>query len=159
MELTVRRRIALGLASAVAAASLAVTAWATPAMADDGATTGVMPATTEDQYFSFWFEGFGSTQGTPGAPKEDTTPSYVNVDNMTIYDVFFYIDGEAGTNNWINQTVGGYAYMVDPGKYAIHNTVYENGMRSARMTAMANESGVLGGQWSPDSWGSYPSLN
>lgn len=159
MEL--RKKLVLPFAGLLAACGIAATAFtAAPAMANEATPdAGVLPATTEDQPYFFTFSGYGATQGTEPAGKDDDSASYINVNNMTIYDVHLYIDGIDANENYINSTVGGYAYLVDPGQWWIHNTVYENDMRSARLTALASEEGVLGGEWSPDSWGTYPSLN
>lgn len=129
------------------------------ALASDGPSTDT-PVTeipidennSEDTGFHFDFTFPGATAGTSGREKQDDTPSYVNITNMTIYDVNLYIDGMGFGNAWYNKTNGGVAYIIDPGEWAIHNTVYESGMRMARMTGWSpDEDGVLGGVWSPDS--------
>lgn len=61
--------------------------------------------------------------------------------------------------DYLNTTRSGVAYLVDPGQWWIHNFVYEYGYRMASLRGMSYEAGVLGGQWSPDSWGTYNSLN
>ncbi|MBS5450586.1 MAG: hypothetical protein KHZ24_05165 [Coriobacteriia bacterium] len=80
---------------------------------------------------------------------------------MTMYDLELYIDGGTYQSGpWINCTVGGSAYLVDPGDWWIHNVVYENNYGYARLTGWCDdETGDLEGYWSPDSWGTYPSLN
>lgn len=142
--------VGLLLAGGIALGTLAL-----PAYADDG----IVPLTTADQTYEFYFENFGDSQSSKPAPKDDATASYILVNNMTIYDVHLYVDGYAGGVWNQNLTRGGYAYLVDPGKWWIHNFVYENGYRTAQLRGLASEAGVLAGMWSPDSWGTYPSLN
>ena len=128
------------------------------AYADEGAAS---PRTTENQYFAFAFWNLGATQGTYGVPKEDTTPSWVGVEVMDLPSVNLYIDGRSPIDfQWENKTVGGVAYLSAPGDWWIHNTVYESDMRTARLTAWSPDyRGHMSGYWSPDSWGTYPSLN
>ena len=121
--------------------------------------TAISPRTSKDYYYTFKFDLPNSTYAAPAGWKDDATPSYVLVNNMTIYDVYLYIDG-LSNGTWTNRTVGGYAYLVDPGAWWIHNTVYESGDTSARLTGWSpDEAGVVGGQWSADSIYTYPSLN
>ena len=136
-----------------AAAGIAATTPVAPALADN-----IVPATTGDQEFDFGFRNFGHERRTAVASKDDASASYINVDNMTIYDVHLFVDGYDGSFN-TNLTRGGYAYLIDPGQWWIHQYVYENGYRWAALRGLSSEAGVLGGQWSPDSWGVYNSLN
>lgn len=152
---TLAKRAIMAGVGLVIAGGISLGALALPAHADDD----IMPLTTKDQPYYFYFEGFGDSQSSDLAPKDNDTASYILVDNMTIYDVHLYIDGYLnGTWNF-NLTRGGYAYLVDPGQWWIHNFVYENGYRAARLRGLASEEGVLAGMWSPDSWGVYNSLN
>lgn len=139
----------------IALATVVATSLAIP-MAQASET---MPLTTDDQTYFFEFTYSGDEHRTAEVSKLDDTPSYINVDNMTIYDVYLYVDGYHSGYYYLNTTRGGYAYLVDPGQWWIHNFVYENGYRKASLRGTAYESGVLGGQWSPDSWGTYRSLN
>ena len=119
----------------------------------------ISPRTTVDQTYFFEFTYFGDTARTAPVAKEDDSASYINVDNMTIYDVHLYVDGYQNGYYYTSLTRGGYAYLVDPGQWWIHNFVYENNYRWASLRGLSSEAGVLGGQWSPDSWGTYNSLN
>lgn len=146
----------MAFASVLAIAGMAVAFSATPAFADDA----VAPASSDDSTYYFEFSNFGDQAWTAQRSKDDDTASYINVNNMTIYDVFLYIDGiDYGGNVNTQLTRGSHAYLIDPGQWNIHNFVYENGYPNARLRGMANESGVLGGVWSPDSYYVYNSLN
>ena len=131
-----------------------------PVLADEAQQAETASArTSKDYHYLFKFDLPDSTYAAPAGWKDDATPSYVLVDNMTIYDVYLYIDG-LSNGTWTNRTVGGYAYLVDPGAWWIHNTVYESGDTLARLTGWSpDEAGVVGGQWSADSIYTYPSLN
>ena len=138
----------------LAAAGIATSLIATPAQAGEA-----MPLTTVDQTYFFEFNYSGDEHHTAPVDKANDTPSYINVDNMTIYDVYLYVDGYRNGYYYPNTTRGGQAYLVDPGQWWIHNFVKEYGYNYASLRGVAYESGVLGGQWSPDSWGTYNSLN
>ena len=157
MEL--KKRLVLPIVSLLATAGLALTcSVATPAMA---AESDAQPRTAENQWYDFYFDSPGASQGIYGVQKDDTTPSWITVTNMTLYDINLYIDGGVYQSGpWTNCTTGGVAYLVDPGDWAIHNYVKEAGYDWARLTGWSpDEPGDLEGWWSPDSWGSYPSLN
>ena len=149
MELA--RKIVAPFVGALITIGIACAVPATPAAA---ATTG---NTTDTSYY-FEFNYFGDEKSTSQRAKQDDSPSYIYVNNMTIYDIHLYIDGVNGSNI-TNLTRGGYAYLVDPGQWRIHNFVYENGYPYARLRGLASESGVFGGLWSPDCAGVYNSLN
>lgn len=139
----------------IAFAAIVATSPAIPTAQADEA----MPLTTVDQTYFFEFNYSGDEHRTAPVDKSDTTASYINVDNMTVYDVYLHVDGYHNGYYYLNTTRGGQAYLVDPGQWWIHNFVYEYGYRYASLRGTAYESGVLGGQWSPDSWGTYRSLN
>ena len=127
-----------------------------PALAED---SDVAPASSVDQYYYFDFQYYGDEKATAPVNKDNDTASYFYTYNMTIYDCHLYIDGHDGYGNYYNMTVGGYAYLVDPGQWWIHNYVYENGYPQARLRGLSSQSGVLEGFWSADSTGTYGSLN
>lgn len=151
---TIARRVAPAIASLLLVGGIATCMPASSAYADD-----IMPLTSEDQGYFFTFKYFGDSQHSERASKDDATASYIYVNHMTIYDVHLYVDGYWNGSWNFNMTRGGYAYLVDPGQWWIHNYVYENGYPEAQLRGLASEAGELGGLWSPDSWGTYNSLN
>ena len=81
---------------------------------------------------------------------------------MDMTGVHLYVDGWYGSSGWNNKTINNYAYLTTVGQWWIHNTVYEdNGHNTclARLRGLGSQAGNLSGEWSPDSWGTYPSLN
>lgn len=121
--------------------------------------TFAMARTTRDAGFWFSMPDLG-TAATEGRLKEDTTPTYIHVTTITMKSCRVYVDAQV-LFGWKNETVAGYATVYHTGKFAIHQNVYENhGQCNARLTAWANSGGGdLGGEWSPDSWGKYASIN
>ena len=150
----VKKRFVVPLIGLLMAFTMAV--MAIPAYADEA-----QPRITDNQWYDFYFSYPGATQGTYGVPKDDDTASWITVTNMNFYDIYLYIDGGVYQSGpWTNCTTGSQAYLVDPGDWWIHNYVYEAGYRWARLTGWSpDETGDFEGYWSPDSWGTYPSLN
>lgn len=120
-------------------------------------------AITTNQYYSFGFSGTGASQGTYGVRKDTQSECFLWIQNIHMSNgVNFYIDGSVGGSGpWTNRTRNGVARGWSTGYYLIHNYVYENGERNARLTATSpSGSGSVSGYWSPDTnetW--HPSLN
>lgn len=117
-------------------------------------------ADTSNQSYNFTFSGTGATQGTGSRSKSTSSEVYLRISSISMNRVNFYVDSrENGT--WINRTRGGVAVGYYPGHFLISNYVYENGGRSARLTAMSPDGkGSVSGMWSPDTnepW--HPILN
>lgn len=115
---------------------------------------------TTNQSYNFNFSGTGATQGTGSRAKDSSSEVYLRITSITMNRVNFYVDSwENGT--WVNRTRGGVAVGYYPGHFLISNYVYENGGRSARLTAMSPDGkGSVSGMWSPDTnepW--HPILN
>ncbi len=167
MEQVIRRRI-IGSLFALALLSGAAMAFQPQvAYADDGrdsapqtlVVTEVEPRSSADSAYSFSMSGNG-TNGTSGRVKDNDSSSYVRIDSIT-KSCRMYIDGADGKYGpWSNCTVNGYANATRVGKWRIMNYVNEWGYDYARLTAWANNGATsLYGVWSPDSVGSYPSIN
>lgn len=62
---------------------------------------------------------------------------------------------------YVNETVYGYATLRQTGQWRIRQDVFEHhGESFCRITAWGNNGGgVIEGEWSPDSWGSYVAIN
>lgn len=143
----------IALATSFGAAAAVV---ATPAMADEG----IAPISTDDYTFAFWFDYHGDQKRTEIIEKEDASATYVYAESNSTTGTYLYVDSYSNSAGYINQTVGGYAYLgTRIGKFSIHQNVYENGYRWASLRGMGNSSGYVGGDWSADSWGTYTSLN
>lgn len=121
-----------------------------------GIASPAIARTTADSGYNFTMSDQG-TWATEGRLKEDSSATYIKVDTKTIPSCRVYVDART-LFGWKNETVWGYATAKARGKFAIHQNVYENhGKCSARLSAWANNGGgTLAGQWSPDSWGTYP---
>ncbi|MBY4797889.1 hypothetical protein K6V98_05935 [Collinsella sp. AGMB00827] len=117
-------------------------------------------ANTSDTSFSFPLRHAGSTWATSGRPKEDASSVYVRIRKIEMRSCRLYVDGWTG-RTWKNETVYGYARARQVGKWRIRSNVYEMyGNTNARLTAWANDgTGVISGEWSPDSWGTYTAIN
>lgn len=119
-------------------------------------------ATTADDPYNFTFWGTGATQGRNGQRKDNQTETFIAINSINMSRVNFYVDGSTSQwGPWLNRTRGGVAVGYYTGYFIIHNYVYENGERWARLTAMSPEgSGSAKGYWSPDTNESWrPSLN
>lgn len=154
MEL--RKMIVVPLIALATSFGAAATVVATPAMADEG----IAPISTDDYTYAFSFGFHGDQRRTEIIEKEDTSATYVLATSNTTTGTYLYVDSFSNNAGYINQTVGGYAYLgTQEGKFSIHQNVYENGYRWASLRGMGNSSGYVGGDWSADSWGTYTSLN
>lgn len=151
-----KAKLATPLLALVLAAGVMPGVSVSTALADEGIST----ASTTDNDVRFYFEFYGDEYRTMTASKEDTSASYVYAWDNATEGVFLYVDSYSTSYGFVNQTVGGYAYLgTREGKFAIHQNVYENGFRLASLRGMSNSAGHLYGDWSADSWGSYESLN
>lgn len=121
--------------------------------------TTAFARTTIDSKYEFTMPDLG-TNATGGRIKENNSATYIRVDIKTMQSCRTYVDAQT-LFGWKNETVWEHATVKALGKFAIHQNVYENhGRCNARLSAWANNgSGTLQGVWSPDSWGSYPSIN
>ncbi len=137
------------------------------AYADDGrdaapqtlAVTEAQPRSAADSAYDFKMSGNG-TNGTSGRSKDNDSSSYVYIASIT-KSCRLYIDGAKGKyGSWANCTVNDHANATRPGRWRIMNYVNERGFGYARLTAWANNGATsLHGVWSPDSVGTYPSIN
>ena len=158
------KQVGKALLGAVVATSVAICCFAGPALASE-----VQPRTTIAQEYVFAFGWYGHTGFTHTAPKHDATPTYVRAEVMDMAGVHLYVDGYYVNRGWVNQTCYEYAYLsqstwANSGdkKFWIHTTVFEEAgyqQCDSRFRAMGSEAGNMSGEWSPDSWGTYPSLN
>lgn len=154
MEL--RKKLVVPLAALMASLGLAAAVAATPALADEN----IEAQSTIDYTFAFSFDSYGDEKRTAAIDKDDSSATYVYVKSNTTSGAFLYVDSYSYSTGYLNQTVGGYAYLgTRTGKYSIHQYVYENGFRLASLRGMADSYGYVGGDWSADSWGTYTDLN
>lgn len=167
MELVIRKGIVGSFLAAVLLAGVAVVVQPQVAYADDGrdsapqtlVVTEAEPRSASDSAYSFSMSGNG-TNGTSGRSKDNDSSSYVKISSIT-NSCRMYIDGAHGKyGSWNNCTVNGYANATRAGNWRIMNYVNEWGYSYARLTAWANNGATsLYGVWSPDSVGTYPSIN
>lgn len=128
------------------------------------ATTYTVPALAanlKNTEYAFSFSGTGTMQYTRGRAKDTYSVCYLRVSSVNANRFNFYIQGQARYSNiWTNRTRNGVAVVYYPGHYSIHNYVYENGERFARLAGTSPAGGrYVSGMWSPDSAESNPSLN
>ena len=119
-------------------------------------------ANTNDLPFKFVFKSSGDTyQGDEPRRKSNTTPVYIKVEKIACDYCRAYIDGSYSSSGpWANLTVDGLATIKKRGEFSISSTVREQGATWARLTGWAeSHSGNVSGLWSPDSKGSYKSIN
>lgn len=157
MQLSVSiRKVALPVVGLVAALGIGAALSAAPALANE-----VVPYNTIDSSYLFNFSYFGDTQYTAARSKDTSTSTYVRASTNTTPGVYLYVDGYDGYtwNENLTDNTYGYLRKGQTGQYELHNTVYENGYRIARLRGMSNGAGVLAGEWSPDCAGSYTDLN
>lgn len=143
------------VASLMLVAGLAAAA---PALADDGIATY---DGHEDSWFSFnlGVNGAGTTAGTSGERKDETTPPMIYPTSISFDTCRVY--GEGSTSKYgpwatgSSLTIGGYGivYNSDAGKRLLLKTnIKEYGYSYARLTAyQSSRSGTISGWWSPDS--------
>lgn len=122
-------------------------------------------ASTTDSTFNFNLRGQGDTHGTAGRKKDTNSSCYVYIKKLTTSGVHLYVDGAVSAGSaYTNQTTNGVAIANHTGQYLIHNTVYENACRYARLTSWSpsgSSTGTISGVWSPDTsmTGKLPYLN
>ncbi len=151
-----KAKLVTPLLALILAAGVAPGVSVSTVLADDGIST----VSTTDNDVRFYFDFYGDWYRTVTASKDDSSASYVYAWDNATEGVFLYVDGYSPYYGYVNQTVGGYAYLgTREGKFAIHQYVYENGFRLASLRGMSDSAGHLYGDWSADSWGSYESLN
>lgn len=154
-----RNGLVFGLAVAailVSSTTMPATTYASPADAD------MAPASDVDSKYGFRFSGWFQQLNTAYRPKDTSWSTYLRIDSRSGATMRLYVDGayDSSGNGYNNYTVGGYVTSPGPGKYEIHNYVYENGRRWARLGASSdNGPGSLYGFWSPDCSGNYADLN
>lgn len=154
MEL--RSKLAAALLVPVLAVGLIPAFGVSAAYAEDD----ISVTSTQDYDVRFYFDFYGDYYRTMTASKDDDSASYVFAWENATDGVFLYVDSYSSYYGFVNQTVGGYAYLgTRQGKFAIHQNVYENGFRLASLRGVSNSAGHLYGDWSADSWGTYTDLN
>lgn len=134
------------------AAVMCTFAVATPAFAAETGNSG----------FDFNLYSPGSDTGGSGwRQKDDTSPTFVWATTLTA-PCQLYVDG---SNDWghshQNCTVNDHANLYSTGSFVIHQNVHEWGYHQAELTSWLpwRGSSHAKGVWSPDSYGSYPSIN
>ncbi|WP_302011674.1 hypothetical protein [Collinsella tanakaei] len=92
--------------------------------------------------------------------KEDSTSTYVWANRIDMASCRLYVEAQVGPF-FVNETVYGYATLRARGQWRIRQDVYEkHGQSKCRIAAWANNGGgVITGQWSADSTGSYVAIN
>lgn len=112
----------------------------------------VIAANTSDTARSFVFGRTTFDRYTSSRSKQNASPLYFYVDNLTGGDAI-KVRGVTG-----NKKVTSYSpfyFIGATGKYCISSNIYEDGYRSARIHGQkySRFSTVsAGGDWSPDSW-------
>ena len=152
------RKLISAAAGLFLATSLAIAAPIT-ALAND---SQVVPTSTVDSSFNFYFTGWFQRANTAWRSKDTTTSTYLRVAATSATSMKLYVDGayNSGGNGYANFTNGGYVWSPGPGRYEIHNTVRENGRTWARLGASSDRGpSSLSGVWSPDCAGNYTDLN
>ncbi|WP_163578501.1 hypothetical protein [Gracilibacillus thailandensis] len=118
-----------------------------------------------DTSFRFSVSTSNNYAYTGSRSKENTTSTYVNVEQVPITYIYADVQGYrpssvSGTNYWVDETLGGDKVTLSKGKWLVKQLVYENGGRSARLKFQRYYgTGTVSGVWSPDSVGSYPYAN
>lgn len=155
----IKQKVLVGLAGAMIVTSgLAIPSPAMAATVD----AGVVPVNDVDSSYGFNFDGWFQRQNTAYRPKDTSSSTYIRIDSRSGANIRLYVDGatSSGGANYANLTIGGYVVSPGPGKYEIHNNVYETGRRWARLGASSDYgSAKLKGVWSPDCSGNYADLN
>lgn len=153
--------VALAMPSGIAFAGEAA---GTSAIGDDGtavSSAGVMPlANTSDTSFTFTFNKSGATAACYEPRRKDNrTPAYVKVNVKTCDRCRAYID-QSSSGSWVNVTSQGKATIKKTGEFFIYVSSAFNTNSMVRFTGWADSTaGKVSGLWSPDSVGSYPSIN
>lgn len=154
MQLSLKS-LRIAVVSLILVAGLAAAA---PALADDG----IAPAHHWDRefYFNLGVNGYGSTAGTAGESKNETSPLMIYADVITFDQCRVYGEGSRGEYGpWTSGsslTVNGYGLVFswDTDKRLILRTnIKENRYTFARLTAwQSSGAGRMEGVWSPDSY-------
>lgn len=133
------------------AAVMCTFAVATPAFAGN----------TENRPYTFSLSSPSSDTGGSGwRNKDDTSPTFVWATTLTAPCQLFVDGSNDGGYSHRNCTVDGRAYLNYLGSFAIHQNVHEWGYRQAELTGWVPWGySYTQGWWSPDSYGSYPSIN
>lgn len=92
--------------------------------------------------------------------KEDASSTYIYAGRKDMRDCRLYVEAQVGPF-FINETVYGYATLRATGQWRIRQDVYEkHGVTKCRIAAWANNGGgIISGEWSADSTGSYVAIN
>lgn len=92
--------------------------------------------------------------------KEDASSTYIYAGRKDMRDCRLYVEAQVGPF-FVNETVYGYATLRERGQWRIRQDVYENhGVTKCRIAAWANNGGgIISGEWSADSTGSYVAIN
>lgn len=126
----------------------------------DSADSPSVYSNNGDTGYHFEMKNIGNTSATGFRRKDDTSPVYVKVSSCRNAPRMF-VDGARDNNGsgWRDCTSGTY-YARKEGKFVMHSLVYENGLRSARITAKAvmGSNALVSGEWSPDSLYSWPTM-
>lgn len=154
--MTVSNTIRKGLAASMLALSL-IALPATNAIASEASPTSYVDST-----YSFSLGSRGATDGTSWRSKDNATSTYIRVYSKWGQSPRLYVDGARNSDGWDTTNCTNYDHVraPGPGRYEIHNGVYELGFRWARITSWADLGpGGLSGVWSPDCQGNYADLN
>jgi hypothetical protein len=110
-------------------------------------TPALAAGNTTNRWYSFRFSGTYATQGAEWQPKDTDSVCFLEIKDLDMNRVNFYIDGSTSYDGHAtNRTRGGVATACRPGYFVIHNYVHENGESWARLTAMSpNGSGSVRG--------------
>lgn len=109
----------------------------------------------EAYHFDLWTAG--QTAGTNYREKQDSSATYINIQQYTARNTNLYVDGSNTQSGGVN--TNDWDVSARLGQYLIHNECFEWGYRYARLTALTHSGGgIMAGVWSPDSQWSYPSL-
>lgn len=116
-------------------------------------TPALAAGNTTNRWYSFRFSGTYATQGAEWQPKDTDSVCFLEIKDLDMNRVNFYIDGSTSNDGHAtNRTRDGVATAYYKGYFVIHNYVHENGESWARLTAMSPDgSGYVYGAWSPDS--------
>ncbi|MCH3947911.1 MAG: hypothetical protein LKE43_03735 [Olsenella sp.] len=116
-------------------------------------TPALAAGNTTNRWYSFRFSGTYATQGAEWQPKDTDSVCFLEIKDLDMNRVNFYIDGSTSNDGHAtNRTRDGVATAYYKGYFVIHNYVHENGESWARLTAMSPDgSGFVKAYWSPDS--------
>lgn len=161
-----------GLLRTAAAASLtaamvlpgSLAAFAAPAAAlqsGSSATREVMPLNNDDTAFIFDLTSQKPNRGAGIRRKDNSTSVYVKVERKKGDKIRFFVDGYPTPKRVGKRdcTQGTYRTPSKLGAYEMYNTVNENGLGYAELTAYREKGdGGASGLWSPDCVGHFPKM-